>query len=95
MTDSAEVKKLAALARITISEERLPKLAEEFDAILSYVGQLEELETTAEGAYLPYGNIFRKDGEPTEGGTWTASITDQFPEKEGDSLSVKQIISYD
>ena len=95
MTDSAGVTKLAALARITIPEERLPKLAEEFDAILAYVGQLEELATTAEGAYLPYGNIFRKDGEPTLSGTWTSAITEQFPDKDGDSLSVKQIISYD
>jgi Asp-tRNA(Asn)/Glu-tRNA(Gln) amidotransferase C subunit len=37
------VKKLAALARLSVPEEELPKLAAEFDAILTYIGQLDEL----------------------------------------------------
>lgn len=95
MTDSESVQKLAALARLSIPEERLTTLASEFDAILAYVGQLEELDASGEGAYLPYTNVLRKDGEPTPAGTWTKAITAQFPEKEGDLLSVKQIISHD
>lgn len=95
MTDSEAVRKLADLARLEIPEERQQKLVAEFDAILEYVGQLEELDASESGEFLPYANTLRKDGEPTPAGTWTKQIVAQFPEKEGNSLSVKQIISHD
>lgn len=44
MATTEEVKKLAALARITISDEELAAFTKEFDSILAYVGQLEKLE---------------------------------------------------
>ena len=44
MATTAEVQKLAALARITVSEEGLEKFTKEFDAILAYVSQLEKLD---------------------------------------------------
>ncbi len=95
MTTPEDVKKLAALARLEVSAEELPAFAKEFDAIVAYVGQLDQLEITEQGDILPYRNIFREDGEPTVPGTWTQKITEQFPQREGDSLSVKQIISHD
>ena len=95
MATTEEVKKLAELARIEVPEERLPTLVAEFDQILSYVGQLDGLSVTKDGSLLPYENIMRKDGEPHEKGKWTKAIVEQFPEKEGDYLLVKQIISHD
>jgi aspartyl/glutamyl-tRNA(Asn/Gln) amidotransferase C subunit len=77
MATSEDVKKLAALARLSVPEETLPKFAKEFDAILGYVGQLADLDIKAGEPLLPYTNIF------------------QFPSREGDLLSVKQIISHD
>ncbi len=114
MATTEEVKKLAALARITIADEELTtktaqggssdaaeaafrKFTSEFDAILAYVGQLEELE-------LPEGlvgekpalrNIFRDDAEPYPARTFTEKITAQFPARSGDALLVKQIISHE
>lgn len=91
-----DVKRLAALARIEVPEENLERFAAEFDSILAYVGKLEEL-TLPEGArnLSPVRNVLRQEGAPTEPGTWTEIITAQFPEREGDSLKVKQIISHD
>ncbi|HRH55249.1 MAG TPA: Asp-tRNA(Asn)/Glu-tRNA(Gln) amidotransferase subunit GatC [Candidatus Paceibacterota bacterium] len=91
-----DVKRLAALARIEVPEEDLARFASEFDGILSYVGKLEELTLSETGRVLPpVRNVLREDGNVTEPGTWTAKITEQFPEREGDSLKVKQIISHD
>ena len=95
MATPEDVRKLAALARISVSEEALPKFAKEFDAILGYVSQLDELKIETGKALLPYTNIFRADGEPHESGKYTEKLAEQFPAREGDLLSVKQILSHD
>lgn len=95
MATTDDVKKLAELARIDVPEERLGKFAAEFDQILSYVGQLNDLSVSKGDPLLPYENIMRRDEDPTPPGTWTAKLTEQFPEKESNYLVVKQIISHD
>jgi len=95
MATPEEVQKLAELARLQVSPERLPQLVQEFDQILGYVSQLNDLQVSDGAPLLPYENIMRKDGEPHERGVWTKALVEQFPERDGDSLSVKQIISHD
>jgi aspartyl/glutamyl-tRNA(Asn/Gln) amidotransferase C subunit len=97
MATTEEVRKLAALARITVPEEDLERFTKEFDSILAYVGQLEKLELPKDlkDTKPSVRNVFREDGEPTETGTWTEKLAQAFPAREGDALSVKQIISHD
>lgn len=92
-----DVKRLAALARITIPEAELAGFAQEFESVLTYVGTLDELTLPAgSDAVLPaVRNVLREDGGPTVPGTYTEKIVEQFPEREGNYLSVKQIISHD
>lgn len=94
---SEEVAHLAALSRLSIGEGELATFAGEFDAILAYVSTLDELS-------LPLGvgeqisevrNVFRPDGEPHQPGQYTEAIVAQFPDRDGNSLSVKQILSHD
>ena len=92
-----DVKRLAQLARLSVPEEDLERFATEFDAILGYIGKLDEL-TLPDMNEMPLPavrNVFREDGEPEETGAWTQKLVEQFPQKEGDYLSVKQIISHD
>lgn len=97
MATVEEVKKLAALARIKVSEEELPNFVKEFEAILAYVGQLESLVLPEDisTAKPPLINVMRKEGEPHESGLYTEKIADQFSVREGDALAVKQIITHD
>ncbi len=95
MTSPEDVAKLAALARITVPEERLPLLAGEFNRIVEYIDQLATLSIEKTSPILPYENRLRKDGEPHEKGAWTEALAAQFPVREGDLLRVKQIISHD
>ena len=96
MATTEEVKKLAALARISVSDSELEKFTAEFDAILAYVGQLEKLELPKSGVEKPVlRNVLRADGEPHAAGVFTEKLAEQFPQREGDALSVKQIITHD
>ncbi len=91
-----DVKRLASLSRINIPEEDLAGFAGEFDAILGYIGKLDELTLPDTGTVIPaVRNVFREDAEPDATGKWTRKLVEQFPQKEGDLLSVKQIISHD
>ena len=97
MATKEEVKKLAALSRIRIADEALDKFTSEFDAILAYVGQLEKLEFPQElkGEKPLLRNVMRADGVPHEAGKYTEKLAAQFPMREGDALSVKQIITHE
>lgn len=91
-----DVKRLASLARIEVPDADLAAFAAEFDAILAYVGKLDELSLDGADAPVPHvRNSFREDGVPNAPGMWTASLTEQFPERDGDYLAVKQIITHD
>ena len=97
MATAEEVKKLAALARIRVEESELEKFTREFDAILAYVGQLEKLKLQrgSQAEKPPLRNVMRADGSPHATGMHTVKLTAQFPAREGDALSVKQIITHD
>ena len=97
MASTEEVKKLAALARLTIPKEKLEMRAAEFDRIVAYIGQLEELDirTDAPPTVPQLHNVFREDGEPTPAKTWTEKLVGIFPKRDGNYLSVKKIISHD
>ncbi len=97
MATTEDVKKLAALARISLPEGELAQFASEFDAILAYVGQLEALDIKQGSAQEkpPLRNVMRADGTPHEGGAYTEKLAAQFPAREGNALSVKQVIRHD
>ena len=95
MASADDVKKLAALARIDIPESDLERFSKEFDGILTYVGQLNALEVSKEKHPSVVRNVLREDGVPHEGGLHTSGVTNAFPDREGNALKVKQIISHD
>jgi len=97
MEVTEEVERLAKMARIHIPKENLEKMALEFDSVVAYIRQLDELTLTKEGGpKLPkLHNVFRSSERVNPPGTWTKSLTNLFPKKDGDSLSVKKILSHD
>lgn len=97
MATAEDVRKLAALARIQIKDAELEKFTSEFDAILAYVGQLEQLEISGGVAREKPAlrNVMRADAGPHAAGAYTEKLTAQFPAREGDALVVKQIITHE
>jgi aspartyl/glutamyl-tRNA(Asn/Gln) amidotransferase C subunit len=91
------VERLSALARIALPDDRKEALAAEFQSVIAYIAQLDELEISVTGTQaLPkLHNVTREDGHPYEAGQWTEKIVQAFPAKAGNALSVKKIISHD
>jgi aspartyl/glutamyl-tRNA(Asn/Gln) amidotransferase C subunit len=91
------VERLAALARISIPEEKKEALAAEFGSVLAYIAQLDELSLEAGKIPVvpPLHNVFREDTNPNEPGSNTEAIVHAFPARDGNALSVKKIISHD
>ena len=61
---SVDVKSLAELARLALSEEELTRLAPELDAILTYAARLDALDTASVDATrhaVPLSAPFRED----------------------------------
>ncbi len=92
-----DIKKLADMARIDMSDEEMSEMAHDFDGILAYVGQVQEalasLPTLTKGRTEEGSiNVTREDEVTHEGGEYTEKIVEQFPEKEGNYLKVKQIL---
>lgn len=61
---SEDVHRLAALARLSFSEEEAPKMADELTQILDFVEQLREVDTDAIeplAHVLGQTNVFRPD----------------------------------
>lgn len=97
MATNEEVQKLASLSRVYIPEEQAEAFASEFESILSYVSSLDSLTLTALDEHEPgvHTNIFREDETPHAPGKYTEKAVAAFPEKEGNSLKVKQILSHE
>ena len=91
-----EVKKLAALARISITDEEAMERAKDLDQILGYVSLIEKAPTAepTDRYISPLANVFREDGEPHDPQEFREAIMANFPHRNGDYLVVKEVISY-
>lgn len=88
-----EVKKLANLARLKVSEEEAVKLQGELGAILNYVGQINTLLTESDIVLThSVSNVLRTDA-PVQSTTDTRElIMKDAPETTDGYVKVKKII---
>jgi len=94
-----DVKKLANLARIDMSEEEMKEIAKDFDPILAYVGQVQEALKLSESIsqdkkpedYFLH-NIIREDVVINTCGEYTEKIINEIPDTQDGFLKVKQIL---
>jgi len=89
-----EVRRIAALAKIAITDEEAQKLAKELDSILDYVRQLDAVDTTGlEPTYQVTGltNITRKD-ELINYGTIREDLLKNAPRKRNGQIEVPKVL---
>lgn len=90
-----DIKKLAELSRLALTDAEVEKLRGEVESILSYVAAIQEIplpEGVAVSPHLDLKNVMREDENPHETGLYTKDIVDQFPDSEDGYLRVKKIL---
>lgn len=94
----SDIKKLAALSRMELSEEESLQYAKEIDSILAYVHQIQEVTETANFPgqmsphMVPRRNMLREDiVEPLE--TKQEDLVHLAPESQDGYIKVKKILN--
>lgn len=89
-----EVLKLAKLARIDIPDSEAEILSHEFEAILGYVSEIKEANTTYDISNVKpeFRNVMREDTDPHESGIYTETLLTEAPKRKGDYVEVKKIL---
>jgi aspartyl-tRNA(Asn)/glutamyl-tRNA(Gln) amidotransferase subunit C len=94
MISREDIEKLALLSRLKLSEAEKSKIDKEIGPILAYVSEIQSVasqEPMRTAGTLR--NVMREDGQPHEPGAHTENIVSEFPQKEGNQLKVKTILS--
>lgn len=89
-----DVKKLADLSRVELSEQDLQKMPREIDSILGYIKKISEVAASSDESIIESAgtrNVTRKD-EFDNGFSNTQSLVNSAPESQDGYLKVKKIL---
>ncbi len=93
MTQKIDVRALAALARLEVSDEELAKLEKEIPAILAFVETIKKAGAGLEEKGSGLHNVMRDDTDPHESGIYTKDLLDAAPAQKDNQVVVKHAIS--
>jgi aspartyl-tRNA(Asn)/glutamyl-tRNA(Gln) amidotransferase subunit C len=88
-----DVRALAKLARLEVSDEELARLEKEIPAILAFVEQIQEVSAAALPESPEHRNVMRDDANAHEGGLYTEELLKSAPASRDNQVVVKQVIS--
>ncbi len=88
-----DIEKLADLARLGIPQEEKEAFLRDFNSILGYIKQIEEVSvnntTTPKYDLI---NVMREDTVTNESGEYTNRLLNEMPDHQDGYLKVKQIL---
>jgi aspartyl-tRNA(Asn)/glutamyl-tRNA(Gln) amidotransferase subunit C len=89
-----DIKKLAILARIDMDENEMAEIANDFNPILAYVGQVQEISNlnNISNKNSVLSNIMRDDIVTNKEGSYSNKIIAEMPNSQDGFLKVKQIL---
>ena len=95
MSDPVDIRALAKLARLEVSDAEVAKLESEIPGILAFVETIQKAHGSTSSPQASSGlrNVMREDKDPYEGGTFTEALLKAAPAREGNRVAVKQVIS--
>lgn len=98
MVSKDDIKNLAELARLELTEDEISALQKDMSNILEYVGQIAAISMDGQAPLAENRNVMREDVPRTESdpmaGTREA-VAAAFPKREGDYNVVRKIIQKD
>lgn len=87
------VRRIAGLARIQVDDEKLPALASELSAILGFVEQLSEVDTTDVKPYTsPVEMQIKARTDAVTDGGYPEDILANAPEKDDGYFAVPKVV---
>ena len=92
MISNDDIKHLAKLSRIEITEEETEKMTSEIDSILGYVGQINNVSAEEKREVPVHRNVMREDETTHEPDEFTEKLLSNAPQREGRYLKVKKIL---
>jgi aspartyl-tRNA(Asn)/glutamyl-tRNA(Gln) amidotransferase subunit C len=92
MVTKEDIKNLASLARIGVSDEEVEKMTSEMDSILGYVGEVQKFVGEEERGVPKLRNVMRGDIAVNKSGEYKEKLLNNAPEREGDYFKVKKIL---
>jgi aspartyl-tRNA(Asn)/glutamyl-tRNA(Gln) amidotransferase subunit C len=97
MITKQEIEKLANLARIKVNQDEIDSLASDIGSILSYVDEIKKvnMNIASKANIGVVNNIFREDKSISSTPETIQAIMNESPDREGDFIAVKKIISQD
>lgn len=97
MVEKIDVRTLASLARLEVSDAELAKLEKEIPAILDFVQTIQSAVGSAPAREPTLLNVMRADGPPDggphESGAYTEALLKAAPARIGNRIAVKQVLS--
>ena len=94
--DESQVRTVAKLARLDLSEREVAEFSSELSAILGYIEKLNELDINSVEPLahcLPIHNVFRDDS--VKSSLETEDVLRNAPQREGEFFKVPKILDSD
>lgn len=92
-----EIKHLANLSRLELTDEEIEKYAGQFGGIVEYVDKIKEISSgddlKIESSSIK--NVFREDNDVQETGIYTDKILESAPDTKDGFVKVKKILKND
>lgn len=89
-----EIKKLAELSRLSLSDAECESYIHDFEGILAYIDTIKQVvvengDETDTGAIK---NVMREDAEPYKVGEFTEELLSAAPETDGNYIKVNKVL---
>jgi aspartyl-tRNA(Asn)/glutamyl-tRNA(Gln) amidotransferase subunit C len=96
MLSKEEVKHIADLSRLELSEKEIEKMQKDLSEILDYFNLLKKVDTTDvkldDGEILPIEKVTRKDEAKPQSKEVVEALIQAAPDKKDDYIKVKAIL---
>jgi aspartyl/glutamyl-tRNA(Asn/Gln) amidotransferase C subunit len=88
-----DIRALAALARVDVTDAEVAKLETEIPSILTFVETIQKADVSGVTNDTSLRNVMRVDENPHESGVYTERLLKAAPAREGNRIAVKQVIT--
>lgn len=88
-----DIRALAKLARLDVTDEEVVKLEQEIPSILGFVETIQKAQVSAAPSVPTLRTVMRADENPHEAGAYTEALLSGAPAVKNGRVIVKQVVS--